>query len=510
MIKQISITVIFLLTLTTVLKSQEIKGIWAGAVEANEIFASIRLNFDEPKIVLSFAGNELSGAIKDVKFTNREISFEAEVRPRAKFSGKFADGKISGTFDILRPDGTKQETGVWEVRKVDSMIFTVESRSVSTVEKPELPKPSGVFPIGRRLFYWTDESRAENITDDANDKRILFVQVWYPAKKSNGKAAEYLPNLDELRGKDENIEILQNIKTHTAQDAKIADSKTKFPVIIFSPGLGSNPFFYAAIIENLVSRGYVVAAIHHPYDTDAFKFSDGQIIRFNTEKWDRKISESWTQQQRIAFMDERRFGWAQDITFVLNQLQKLEKSFVKRLDFENLGVFGHSFGGQATTIACASDARFKACANLDGMAQGRAVLPNEKGEYLKQPFMFFNKSDVVTDTELKIMNLTRAEYLERERKRLLERWKPSFKNRLAELESGAYYVLYPGVKHSSFSDSLLTNQNDSLFAERFLIAKNINQYITAFFDKFLRQKSGTLLDGKTSISPIIVEFLKSK
>ena len=511
MLLKLSTIIVFVGLFSVFAQAQEVRGIWAGAVEADEIFASIRLNFDESKIVLSFAGNELSGAIKNLKTANGEINFEAELRPRATFSGKIEDGKISGTFDILRSNTTKIEKGIWNVRKVDLMNFAVEKKTVSTDEKIELPKPAGAFSIGRKFFYWTDESRFETITDDPNDKRKVFVQLWYPAKKGSGKAAEYLPNLEELRGKDQNIETLRSIKTHAVQDAKPAGAKTKFPVIIFSPGLGSNPFFYAAIIENLVSRGYVVAAIHHPYDTDAFKFSDGQIIRNDEEKWNRQVPKDWTQEQRIEFMDERRFGWAQDISFVVNQLQKLDKSFVKRFDFENLGVFGHSFGGQATSIACASDVRFKACANLDGMAQGNVVLPNEKGEYLKQPFMYFNKSEVVTDTELKIMNLTRTEYLERERKRLLERWKPSFKNRLRELESGAYYALYPGVKHSSFGDSLLTNSKDILFADRFTISANINDYITAFFDKFLMKKSAPLFDDKNQTRPpVILEFLKKE
>ena len=109
------------------------------------------------------------------------------------------------------------------------------------------------------------------------------------------------------------------------------------------------------------------------------------------------------------------------------------------------------------------------------------------------------------------MNLTRAEYRVRERKRLLMRWKPSFKTRLAELESGAYFALYPGVKHSSFSDSLLldSNPNEELFAGRNRAAQVINEYITAFFDKFLKKKTAALLDDQNETeSPVVLEFLK--
>ena len=509
--KKIAAIVLILFCFASVSSGQSIKGIWAGAFEADDVFAAIRINFDESKIVLSYAGDERPGTIQDIKISGGEISFTGEIKPKVQFTGKLDDEKIGGTFDILRGDGTKASSGVWNLRKVDSWDMADDAKSVSSSEKPELPKPSGKFAIGRKFYYWTDESRAETITDDANDKRKLFVQIWYPAKTGGKTAAEYYPNLEELRGKEGNIDTLRAVKTHAVQDAKLAKSKREFPVIIFSPGLGSSPFSYTAIIENLVSHGYVVAAINHPYDSGNFKFSDGQIIRFNSEKWDKDISKNYTADQRKQFFDERRIGWAQDISFVADQLEKLDGSFKKHLNLQNLGMIGHSFGGQAATIACASDARFSACANLDGMAQGNVFLPDASGKVLKQPFLFFTKSAEVTDAELKIMNLTRAEYRAKETKRLTTRWKPSFKNRLAELESGAYYALYPGIKHSSFSDSLLleTSPNDALFTERKIAAQNINDYISAFFDKFLITQSAVLLDDKKeSRPPVILEFLK--
>ena len=500
--------VLFLLCFSGISQAQEIKGIWAGAFEADDVFAAIGVNFDESKFVLRFAGNQQTGAIKDLQIKDGTISFAAESQPRATFTGKIEADKISGTFDVLNRDGTKRGVSVWNVRKVESLDFKDEPQPVSENKRVELPKPAGEFPIGRRFFYWTDEARAETITEDANDKRKLFVQLWYPAQKGGKIAAEYYPNLEELRGQDKDVAILRTVKTHAFQDAKLAKSKTKFPVIIFSPGLGSSPFNYAVIIENLVSRGYVVAAINHPYDSGDFKFSDGQIIRFDTEKWDRKISKDWTNEQRRQFFDERRIGWARDFSFVADQLQKLEKPFRDKLDFQNLGVFGHSFGGQAASIACASDARFKACANLDGMAQGNAILPDASGNFLKQPFLFFTKAEEARNADLQMMNLSREEYRERERKRLM-RWQPSYKTRLAELDSGAYLAVYPGVNHSSFSDWLILNPNESVTVEKYAAAQNINKYIAAFFDKFLLKKNATLLDEKNNPRPpVILEFLK--
>lgn len=503
--------ILFLLCFPAVLQAQEIKGIWAGAFEASDIFAAVGINFDESKIVLRFAGQEQTGAIKDLQIKDGEISFLSETRPRGKFTGKFDGEKISGVLEVIRSEGSR-ENGVWSVRKVDSLDFKDEPKTVSGDEKIDLPKPSGKFFIGRKLFYRTDQSRPETITADASDKRKVFVQLWFPADKAGKIAAEYYPNVAEIFTDADALDVRRTTKTHAFDDVKLAQTKTKFPVLVFSPGLGASPFSYAAIIENLVSRGYVVAAINHAYDSGDFKFSGGEIVRQANEKWDRKISKDWTEDQRRQFFDERRIEWAKDFSFVLGQLEKLEKPFKNKLDLQNVGAFGHSFGGQATSIACASDARFKACANLDGMAQGNVFLPDANGKVLKQPFMFFTKSAEVTNAELKMMNLARAEYRTRERKRLMQ-WKPSYKNRMAELESGGYLVLFPGVDHSSFSDWLILNPKENLPVERYAAARIINDYIAAFFDKFLLKKTPTLLDaadGSNQNQNVIVEFLKKQ
>ncbi|HEX5701799.1 MAG TPA: hypothetical protein VFX97_01115 [Pyrinomonadaceae bacterium] len=380
--------------------------------------------------------------------------------------------------------------------------------------KVELPKPTGPFPIGRRTFHWTDESRAEAITPDEADRRKLFVQLWYPARSSNrGAAAVYYPDVEELQAKNPNLNVLRAIRTHAKADVPLAKSKAPLPLIIFSPGLGNSISRYATIIENLASNGYVVAAINHAYDAEDFKFSDGVIIRYETSLWDKPVSDSWTADARKQFFDERRLGWAQDTSFVINQLDRLNRDgfFQGKLDIANSGALGHSFGGQSVTIACAEDLRLKACANLDGLAQGNAFLPNSKGENLRQPFLFFTKNSVATDYELTIMGLNRSEYDARDRRRMLELWKPALKDRLAVLKQGAYFAVVRGGTHRSFSDIPLleANPTNETLAERQFRAKVINEYILAFFNKFLRKGNSYLLDGQNQTRPqVVVEILR--
>jgi predicted dienelactone hydrolase len=363
--------------------------------------------------------------------------------------------------------------------------------------------------IGRTLFYWTDARRDETITADPNDKRRLFVQLWYPAKKSTKvPAAEYFPNSD-LMDDPGFAARLRALRTHAVPDAKPAKLDKKLPLIVFSPGLGSSPFSYTTIIESLVSHGYVVAAINHPYDSGPFKFNDGTAIKFASDKWDREAPKDWTADERKKFMDDRRLGWAADASFVVDQLQHLDSGVSKNIDFTRLGMLGHSYGGQAASIVCASDERFKACANLDGLAQGNAVLPDAAGKTMKQPFLFFTKAAEVTDSELALMGMTRSDYRARERRRLVEKWKPSFRKQIEGIEAGGFLLIFPGITHGTFSDSPLIDAKSSQpYSDRSATANVINEYVLAFFDKYLKLQPAPLLDRPEPAGSVIVEHLK--
>lgn len=521
MSKRLSAIVFLLFFLASTSKAAGIEGNWAGTLESPGSLAAIRLiitnqkGFADSKIIMNLYGEEAVHPIQNFTLNGDNVSFTAELfKEEVRFTGKLLPEKMGGSFELVT--NGRVVSGEWNLRRSDDAVLSKMANIASTTPKVkvELPKPTGSFPVGRRAFYWTDESRAETITNDESDKRKLFVQLWYPAQKSDkNSAAVYIPDLEELQTQNPNLSFLRTLQTHTKEDAHIAKSKKNFPVIIFSPGLGSSISKYTVILENLASHGFVVAAINHAYDAGDFKFPDGQVVRYATNLWDKPVSDSWTADTRKRFFDERRKGWAEDISYVINQLIKLngEDSFKKLIDMENIGVLGHSFGGQAATLACAEDKRLKACANLDGLAQGAAFLPNSKGENLKQPFAFFTKNPVSTDYELKIMGLTRSEYDARERKRMLNRWKPSLKTRLEVLELGTYFVVVRGATHQSFSDSPLleANPKDETLADRQFRAKIINEYILAFFDRFLRKRNSPLLDSQKQTHPqVVLEILR--
>src|SRR5690606_3649116 len=107
---------------------------------------------------------------------------------------------------------------------------------------------------------------------------------------------------------------------------------------------------YQALLEDLASHDWVVAAIDPPYNAPAVRFPDGRVLgRLSPEE--RGWPQTRDPEERLRFYKERIVHWCRDISFVIDQLTALDRGrgpFGGRLDLERgVGVFGHSRGGQA-------------------------------------------------------------------------------------------------------------------------------------------------------------------
>ncbi|GFE70514.1 alpha/beta hydrolase [Chroococcus sp. FPU101] len=109
----------------------------------------------------------------------------------------------------------------------------------------------------------------------------------------------------------------------------------KTPVVILSHGLGASPEYFEDVAEHLASYGFVAAIPQHTGSDAPRKqaFLDG----YAKEVFD--VNE---------FIDRPK-----DISFLIDELERRNQSeFGGRLDTENVGVAGHSFGGY-TALAVA-------------------------------------------------------------------------------------------------------------------------------------------------------------
>jgi predicted esterase len=385
---------------------------------------------------------------------------------------------------------------------------SASSGAMTSAVVPEIPYPSGPLGIGRIGCDWIDTSRPDNY--DPKRKRELMVYFWYPTAKSIGAKGQYLPGAKQMDavpaihgymsqefGRLWAPIVSGEISSHAIDHAPIASSRTPFPVVTFSHGLGSSGFQYTVLIEYLVSHGYVVASIEHTYTAKAIWFPDGRVITQRNDSPPNRLSQaerlSWIMKQTSVGIDQG----AADVRFVIDRMSQLthdKKQFALAgvIDLERLTAMGHSTGAEFAARACQQDSRIHACVDLDGAMVPIAALPIYGDDRkILQPLLFleaFHPENNMGGTRDQI-----AEYQKVKEKQL------------QELRPGSYDVVLhsPGIAHPSFSDVPLLFHGQDGFPETPTVLHNldlITEFIRAFLDETLLGEKQPLFDGR--ISPV--------
>jgi dienelactone hydrolase len=392
-----------------------------------------------------------------------------------------------------------------------------KSGPAQQTEIPQLQSPTGQFGIGRVGYEWTDGSRSEGHSVDPQARRDLMVYLWYPSPKGRaGELGEYLPGAKRMDADAAVLPVMREefegswpfivsgaISSLAVENAPVAGSHKKFPVVILAHGVGGTSFEYTSLIGDLVSRGYVVAAIENTYVAAAVAFPDGRIIPSYHEPEPPNLSPDQRFQRMMKSAGLEIDTGARDIVFVLNQLTELNdrniNTFVlrKRLDLNRVAAMGHSAGGANATLACQMDARFKACLSLDGQIPPVAVFPEDPdGKWFTQPVLLLE----VDHNGGRWMGFNVAQndaYLKKK------------EDQLSRCPAGSYDVVLksPGLVHGSFSDyPLLAAMGRSAETKDALHNLSLTEsYIAAFLDQNLKHVSSPLLDVQSNHSEAIVK-----
>ncbi|GMK39270.1 carboxylic ester hydrolase [Paenibacillus sp. CCS19] len=358
-----------------------------------------------------------------------------------------------------------------------------------------LEQPGGPYAIGTSVYHWTDESRSERASDDPSRQRELTVQVWYPADPQSVvdlERAPYLPEWDVMAPAlaqryhfpEFLLSHLNQIESHGYKDAPVSASQARYPVVLFSHGM---PGLYATdtfLFEALASSGYIVLSINHTNYSIASKLQDGTVATVHNDAF--PSPADWDANDALIAN-----VWAKDASFVLDQLERLDNVGVNpnfplagHLDWEHVGMAGHSFGGANAVEMLCTDERVKAAVNMDGTMFGTGV----RSTSLQKPLLLLQSkrpesSGEPSDPELRSAGLTRAEY-----DKLTVEIPRREANALAA--QGSRAVMIEGADHLAFTDLYrlspllpLMNRTGSL--------NNIHQRITSevvnFFNTQLKQ-----------------------
>lgn len=305
---------------------------------------------------------------------------------------------------------------------------------------PDFPTPTGKYAVGTTVVEWTDPDRPETWTADPDDLRALQAQIWYPAEASPAEA-ERAPYMGRSRAEANVVAgaVADYLgfprfffdgavmgRTNAVPNAPIASGKERFPVVLFTPGMGMGRTTNTAWAEELASHGYVVAALDHPYDSVAVVFADGRTVR----RPEFPISSDADGYRLGAELAAVKAG---DLSAALTYLGRLDSGDVEsilagRLDTERAAVVGMSAGVGGAFQAARSDARFSAVIALDGFPYDA-----DPGPY-DQPVLALTQQIGLEDNP---------------------RYPPALKRMLELSATTGYMLIIPGAAHATFTDAPL-------------------------------------------------------
>ena len=252
--------------------------------------------------------------------------------------------------------------------------------------KLEIPKLTGKSKIGTRSFELTDRSRPAGF--DTPGRRRLMVQVTYPRKRGAGhcRTAPYLLNgtRDKLLGY---LNLSGPVEIDTRACAGGPVTRKKLPLVVFSHAYTADRAVYTSLVNDLASRGFMVASIDHTGDAFAVQFPDGEVVdgSYGSPLASNPIEEP----ELVELINMRTRDVRFVTTWLLKQNRKQKSWLKKRIDPKRIGIFGHSLGGATAARVGLVDRRFRASADVDGSLYGDWALTAKS----RKPFLLFTSED---------------------------------------------------------------------------------------------------------------------
>ena len=331
------------------------------------------------------------------------------------------------------------------------------------------PELTGPYLVGTSTFHLAQDDRPEIHSSRVGATRELMLQIWYPAVETMQPPAEYLPDhaiggraltraFDMPRF---GLNHLNLIRPKARVDPQVASSDELFPVLLFSHGRSGTRVQNTFQIEELVSHGYVVAAVDHPYGAGYTVYPDGRVIDY-----DHSIFGDDSPEHAGTVIDE----WVKDLQWVLDTLDEFDHDeagqFAGALDLERVGCFGHSAGAGAIIELCYRDSR---CGPVVGYDPWVVPTSDETIEYgLDHPLLVLKQ-----EAHLGPTNASRLESL------------------LSGTRAVSYLCEVEDTKHLDFNDYKLLipalewiGMTGSIDGDR--LRHILNTFTRAFFDTHLR------------------------
>ncbi|MDB2351226.1 hypothetical protein N9W06_02945 [Candidatus Marinimicrobia bacterium] len=337
----------------------------------------------------------------------------------------------------------------------------------------DVAKTNGKYFVGTQNFQLVDSTRSMWFTDDIKSFRTLSVKMWYPADENS--LSDRAPYVDqyELIAKALSTslgvpEALMSragaVKCNSWLNADI--SIGNFPIVIYSHGHQSLKIANTFQAEEIASNGYIVIAPDHTYDAALTIINKDKIIytRSKLPNSDEEAEDS----EMIERVKEQLNIRVEDVSFVIDKMiEKFSKDqqFNQSADFENIGIFGHSFGGSTAIMAANNDNRIDAILGLDAYF---LPLPNyiiEKD--INKPFIHLGQTSWGDSNNYELMKI----------------WG-------SNNNQNSFHLSVEGSKHNDFTDfsqfTKLTRKFGSGKVPQKIMRNIMNDVILQFFNYHLK------------------------
>ncbi|XP_041282045.1 platelet-activating factor acetylhydrolase isoform X1 [Onychostruthus taczanowskii] len=250
-----------------------------------------------------------------------------------------------------------------------------------------------------------------------------FLRLYYPAYDATDiEEARWIPDKEYYQGLSDFLNLYRVVGerlfhyyvgsvTCPAKSNAAFKPGEKYPLIVFSHGLGAFRTIYSAICIEMASQGFIVAAVEHRDESaSATYYCKRRSVSESQEEPVPNMEKEWIYYRKLKTGEEERClrhkqvqQRAQECIKALNLILKINSgeevtnvlhsdfdwnSLKDSVDTSRIAVMGHSFGGATVIESLSKEMRFRCGIALDVwmLPVGDDVYQNS----VQQPLLFIN------------------------------------------------------------------------------------------------------------------------
>ncbi|OCT94473.1 hypothetical protein XELAEV_18012144mg [Xenopus laevis] len=267
-----------------------------------------------------------------------------------------------------------------------------------------------------------------------HSKEGSFFRLFYPCGSSHDvqypmwlPRSEYVTALAKYLGWDSSITpyisslIFGHPQVPVPWSAPFVTGVDKKPLIIFSHGLGAFRTVYSALCMQLASHGFLVAALEHRDGSACatYHFADDDPTNAPLKEVWVPFSKVEVGMKEFYLRNYQLHHRANECVRVIQILRDINAGAVfnvlksdfdlqalkGRMDFNNVAIMGHSFGGASTLLSLAKDDTLRCAIALDAW-----MFPLEDASYtnIQKPILFINAEHFQTTSSIQKMKRLNA------------------------------------------------------------------------------------------------------